>query len=90
MQVLLRPLELSVQDRDLVLDILRKIQADIAGLKEIQKEILLRLNTLEVSVASLRIGSAETALTLARHEARFDQIEARLGRIGKRLELIDS
>jgi hypothetical protein len=75
--------ELSVEEHNLVLDILRSMQADIAGLKASNKEILTRLGSLE-------LGEAQTAFTLANHEARFDRIAEQLERIEKRLELRDS
>jgi hypothetical protein len=83
MHVLTTPLELSVEDGNLVLEILRTMQADIAGLRASNKEILHRLSALELTTAQM-------ALTLANHEARFDRIEARLDRIAKRLELRDA
>lgn len=61
---------------DLVLELLRAIRGDIAGLKTGQTEIKERLGFLEQQYASI--------------SRRVDRIDLTLDRIARRLDLVDS
>ena len=74
---------------NLILEMLRAIRAEIAGLRADLKENTQRLGRLEVSIAGLRRDSAHGEETQVEQEARMDRLARRIERIEKRLELSD-
>ncbi|MFZ5508658.1 MAG: hypothetical protein ACOZCP_01260 [Pseudomonadota bacterium] len=74
---------------NLILEHLKKIQADIALVKTHQKETVLRLGRIEMAIAGLRRDAAHTEEGLAEHSLRFDHLEERIERIEQRLALRD-
>lgn len=65
---------------DLILNMLRAIRADQAAQREKLDEIINRLGALEREVASLSLRIAEI---------RVDNLDRRVGRIERRLDLVD-
>ena len=74
---------------NLVLEHLRHIRADIAGLREDVREIKHRQNDAARIFASLRREQAGDAETVAHVEARLDRFGERLERVERRLDLTD-
>ena len=72
---------------NIIVEHLRAIRADIADLKENDKEILTRLARLEIGQANLLRNIAFIEETGAEHNMRYDRLKERIERIEKRLEL---
>lgn len=71
---------------NLVLELLKKIQHDIAGIKADIRDLKLRSNSLE---AEVRNGFFHLGETAARQQLAIDRIDERFNRIEDRLNLID-
>jgi len=74
---------------NLVLEILRRIQGDMAELKSGQQDIRHRLTLIESRLAGLERNLADQYAGYAGQSVRIDRLEERLGRIERRLELAD-
>lgn len=68
---------------NLVLEHLRAMRSDIAGLRSDMEDVKHRLSSLEQQVAGLRAD-------FAHYSARTDRLEERIARIERRLELRDT
>jgi predicted trehalose synthase len=79
---------MTAETNNLILELLRAIRADIAGINGKLDEHTNRLGRLEVSLAGLRRDIALSEETTAEHSLRFDRMNARIERIERRLELI--
>jgi septal ring factor EnvC (AmiA/AmiB activator) len=71
----------------LMTEILRSIQANVAALRNDQKEVIVRLGRIEVALASQRRDIAHGDEGLAEQSVRLDRINERIERIERRLEL---
>lgn len=80
---------MSDEPGNLVLEHLRHIRADIAGLREDVREIKHRQNDTSRILASMRREQAGDAETVAHVEARLDRFGERLERVERRLDLAD-
>ncbi|KQS98212.1 MULTISPECIES: hypothetical protein [unclassified Rhizobium] len=63
---------------ELMYELLKRVHADIAGLKEGQKEIRSELNAMRGTMISMQQDIHNIYGILARHETRLDRIENRL------------
>ena len=63
---------------ELIYEILKQIQQDLAALKEGQREHTAALNALRTHVLALQQDQANIYSILVRHESRPDRIERRL------------
>jgi hypothetical protein len=75
---------------ELMMDILRAIRSDIASLSERFDDQTLRLGRVEAAVASLRREQSSDAEAYAEVQMRIDRIINRIGRIERRLDLVDT
>lgn len=74
---------------NLVLEHLRSLRADMAGLREDVREIKHRQNDMAQSLAGLRGWQANDAATVAHVEARVDRLQEDLERIKRRLDIAE-
>ena len=74
---------------NLVLEHLRSIRADIAGVREVQTEHSIRLAEIASAVAGLRRDQALDAESSAHLAARIDRLREEVERIKRRLDLTD-
>ena len=72
---------------NLILEHLKKFQAEMMAARERDTEILTRLASMESMIASVKRDTADIYTELAGHNVRTDRINARIERIEKRLEL---
>ncbi len=72
---------------NLILEHLKKFQAEMASARERDIEILARLASIENTIASVKRDTADIYTELAGHNVRSDRMNARIERIEKRLEL---
>ncbi len=72
---------------NLILEHLKRFQADLAAARERDSEMLARLGRLEVAIAGLRRDIAHFDESAAEHGLRFDRLVERVDRIERRLEL---
>ena len=72
---------------NLVLEHLRAIRGDLAGLRELLSEHSVRLTEIAGSVAGLRRDQALDAESAAHLAARIDRIRDEVERIKRRLEI---
>jgi len=63
---------------ELIYEILKQIQHDLAGLREGQREHTAALNAVRTHVLALQQDQANIYSILVRHELRLDRIERRL------------
>lgn len=63
---------------DLIYEMLKRIQADIHGLKEGQRELKAEVTALRGTVISIHQDIHNIYGVLARHDERLDRIERRL------------
>jgi septal ring factor EnvC (AmiA/AmiB activator) len=63
---------------ELIYEVLKQIQQDLAALKEGQREHTAALNALRTHVLALQQDQANIYSILVRHESRLDRIERRL------------
>ncbi len=75
---------------NLVLEHLRAIRGDIAGVRDVLSEHGLRLSRIEGSVAGLRREQAGDAEAVAHLEARVDRLFEDIDRIKRRLDLVEA
>lgn len=73
----------------LIMEQLRLIRADIAGLRDEFKEARNRLANLETNVVGLRRDIANLYAEISGQHARYDTFADRIERIEKRLGLIN-
>jgi hypothetical protein len=64
--------------QELMFEMLKRIQADISGLKEGQREIKAEISAVRGAMISMASDVHNIYGVLARHELRFDRIENRL------------
>jgi hypothetical protein len=64
--------------QELMYEILKQIQSDMAGLKEGQRETNARLNALTTHFVGLQQDISNIYGILTRHDARLERIERRL------------
>ncbi len=76
-------------DANLMIEILKSVQADIARLGNGQEDIKSRLTTLEIGQAGIHTLIAHVAGDVARQQAVMHRVEKRIGRIERRLELTE-
>jgi hypothetical protein len=63
---------------ELLYEVLKQVQSDIASLKEGQRETNLALNAIRTHMVAMQQDTQNIYMTLMRHEARLDRIERRL------------
>lgn len=68
-----------VEPTDIVMEVLRKIQADLADLREGQREIKARLSSVERHMAVMQSDIAELRYSFDRLSDRVERVERRLG-----------
>lgn len=73
---------------NIIIEHLRAIRAEVADLKENDKEILTRLARLEIGQANLLRNIAFIEETGAEHSMRYDRLKERIEKIEKQLELV--
>lgn len=64
----------------LVLDILRAIRADVSTIKADLRDVKMRLSSMEQHMLGQQ-------MEVSRHSSRFDEVDVRIERLEKRLEL---
>jgi len=69
---------MSQVSQELMLELLKKIQADTHGLKQGQSEIRAEINALRGTMISMQKDIQNIYGVLSRHEDRLDRIENRL------------
>jgi uncharacterized coiled-coil protein SlyX len=72
---------------DLILEHLKRFQADLAAARERDSEMLARLGRLELAIAGLRRDIAHFDEGAAEQSLRLDRLVERVDRIERRLEL---
>jgi hypothetical protein len=75
---------------NLVLEILRRLQSDMADLKAGQRDIQYRLTLIEARLAGVERNLADHYAAYAGQSARLDRFEDRMERLERRLELRDT
>lgn len=75
---------------NLVLEILRRMQGDMADLKAGQRDIQYRLTLVESRLAGVERNLADHYAAYAVQNARIDRLEERMERMERRLELRDA
>ena len=68
---------------NLILEHLRALRADVSTIKTDVRDLKLRMSSMENYMASFH-------LEIARHASKFDDVDARMDRIERRLELRDN
>jgi two-component sensor histidine kinase len=63
---------------ELMYDVLKQIQSDVAGLKDGQRELTSSMNAVRTYLVALQQDVSNIYTILVRHETRFDRIERRL------------
>jgi len=76
-------------DTSLLLEHLKAIRADTAGIRSELKEIKSRLSTVEIGIGGIRGDLAHTYADYARQQATLDGLAERIERIERRLELTE-
>jgi septal ring factor EnvC (AmiA/AmiB activator) len=64
--------------QELMYEVLKQIQSDMAGLKDGQREHTAALNALRTHMVALQQNVSNIYAVLVRHENRLDRIERRL------------
>jgi septal ring factor EnvC (AmiA/AmiB activator) len=64
--------------KELVYEVIKQMQADIAALKEGQRETNSALNAIRIHMLAMQQDIQNIYSVLARHETRLDRIERRL------------
>ena len=72
---------------NLILEHLKKIQAELARINHKQDEHTQRLGRIEVAISSVRRDIAHNDESWAEQSVRIDQLAERLERIERRLEI---
>ena len=73
----------------LILELLKKIQAELSASRERDREVIHRLGNVEISVATLRRELGHCEESIAGINVRMDRMSDRIERIERRLELTD-
>lgn len=81
---------MSEEPDSLILQHLRAIRSDIAGLRETTSDLVGRMGRVEQGLAQLRRESADVHVILAEHPVKRDRLSERLDRIDRRLGLIEA
>jgi hypothetical protein len=63
---------------DLMYEVIKQIQSDVAGLKDGQRELTSAMNAVRTYLVALQQGVSNIYTILVRHETRLDRIERRL------------
>lgn len=72
----------------LVLDILRAIRADVSTIKADLRDVKMRLSSIEQHMVGQQMGAIILGRRQeSRHSSRSDEIDVRIERLEKRLEL---
>jgi uncharacterized coiled-coil protein SlyX len=82
--------EAMTETENLVLEHLRAIRADVAALREEVGDVKRRLGNLELQSARSGEQIAHLQVMLAEQSVRADRVDAKLGRIERRLDLADA
>lgn len=77
------------ETENLVVEILRRLQGDMAELKSGQQDMRHRLSLIETRLAGMERNLADQYAGYAGQSVRIDRLEERLGRLERRLELTD-
>ena len=72
---------------NIILEHLRAMRTDIAGIREDMQEVKQRLNSLEAGVGGLKRDSGDLYTENAAQHVRYDRLAARIEKIERRLEL---
>jgi hypothetical protein len=81
---------MSDQPTNLVLEILRGMRGSLDEMHGAMREVIQRLNRIEIGMASIRRDQGSDAEHVAHVEARLDSLATRVERIETRLELRDA
>ena len=77
------------QTENLVLEILRRLQADMSDIKVTLRDVQHRLTLVETRLAGVERNLSDHYAAYAGQGLRIDRIEERLGRVERRLEITD-
>jgi len=80
---------MTAETENLVLEILPRVQGDLAELRSGQQDMRHRLSLIETRLAGIDRNMADQYASYAGRSVRIDRLEDRLGRIERRLELTD-
>jgi len=72
---------------NLLLEHMKRIQAEMSGLRESNRDIISRLGHIEMVLADHTVALAEHTVRWAEQSVRLDRVVERLDRIERRLEL---
>jgi len=72
---------------NLLLEHMKRIQAELSALRESNREIISRLGHIEVTLADHSVTLGEHTVRWAEQSVRLDRVVDRLDRIERRLEL---
>ena len=71
----------------IILEHLRAIRGDIAGIRDDMQEVKQRLSGLEAGIGGLKRDAADLYTENASQHLRYDRLAARIEKIERRLEL---
>lgn len=74
---------------NLVLEILRAIWGDIAGIRSDIRDIKTRQTDMSRTIAGIRRDQADDAEVSAHVQARLDRLQEEVDRINRRLDIVD-
>jgi uncharacterized coiled-coil protein SlyX len=77
------------ETENLVVEILRRLQGDMAELKSGQQDMRHRLSLIETRLAGMERNLSDQYAGYAGQSVRIDRLEERLDRLERRLELTD-
>ena len=77
------------ETENLVVEILRRLQGDMAELKSGQQDMRHRLSLIETRLAGMERNLADQYAGYAGQSVRIDRLDERLGRLERRLEITD-
>ena len=63
---------------ELMFEVLKQVQSDVAGIKETLRETNASLNAVRIPMVGLQQDISNIYTALTRHDARLDRIERRL------------
>jgi septal ring factor EnvC (AmiA/AmiB activator) len=63
---------------ELMFEVLKQVQSDVAGIKETLRETNASLNAVRIHMVGLQQDISNIYTALTRHDARLDRIERRL------------
>ena len=73
--------------QNIIIEHLRAMRADIAGIREDMREVKQRLSGVEIGIGGLKRDAGDLYIENAAQHSRYDRLAERVERLEKRLEL---